>query len=160
LVVVEFADLECPSCKRFHTRLKQVEAELRTEISSVLLHYPLSNHRFAMPAARALECADRSGAAERFVAAAYAKQDSFGLKPWSGYAGDAGISDTASFVACTRETGPVPRVERGLRLGKAMDIQGTPLIIINGWRFQSPPGDQYLREVVHALLEGKPPPPN
>ena len=158
VVVVEFADLECPACKQFHTRLEKAAAELDTDVGLVMLHFPLDTHRFARPAARALECAAAAGAAARFVDLAYAKQDSFGLKPWTGYAAEAGVRDTVAFAACARETAPVERVERGRRIGEAMDLHGTPAVIINGWRFPSPPNDSQLRGAIKALMAGKEPP--
>jgi len=123
-----------------------------------MVHYPLSMHRFALPAARALECASSLGAAARFVDAAYAKQDSFGLKPWVGYAQEAGVGDTLAFSACLRDTARVERVEKGRRLGDSMKVRGTPVVIINGWRFSSVPNDNVLRETIKALMVGKPPP--
>ncbi|MBW3655682.1 MAG: DsbA family protein [Gemmatimonadetes bacterium] len=158
VVVVEFADLECPACRQFHMRLDKAAADLNTEVGLVMLHFPLNTHRFAQPAARALECAAAAGAAARFVDVAYAKQDSFGLKPWTGYAAEAGVRDTVAFAACARDTAPVERVERGRRIGEGMDLRGTPMVIINGWRFPSPPSDTQLRGAIKALIAGKPPP--
>jgi protein-disulfide isomerase len=158
VVVVEFADLECPACKQFHTRLKDAAADLDTDVGLVMVHFPLATHRFARPAARALECAHAAGAGARFVDVAYAKQDSFGLKPWTGYAAEAGVRDTAAFAACASDTAPVARVDNGRRLGESMDLTGTPTVIINGWRFPTVPNDTQLRAALKALMAGKAPP--
>ena len=61
VVVVEFSDLECPACKQFHSELKDAANDLHSNIGLVMLHYPLSIHRFANAAARALECASSAG---------------------------------------------------------------------------------------------------
>lgn len=158
IIVVEFADLECPACKTFHMRLKKTAADLRVDVGLVIVHYPLSIHRFARPAARALECANSLGAGARFVDVAYAKQDSFGLKSWASYAQEAGVRDTATFAACARDTARVERVEQGRLLGESMKVRGTPLVIINGWRFSNVPNDTDLREIIKALMRGEPPP--
>lgn len=158
VVVMEFADLECPACKRFNTRLEQTVRDLHADVGLVMLHYPLPMHRFAKPAARALECASSFGASARFVDLAYAKQDSFGLKPWVGYAEEAGIQDTVAYSACVRDTARIERVEQGLHLGQSLKIQGTPSVIINGWRFATVPGDDQLREAIKALMAGHDPP--
>lgn len=157
VVVVEFADLECPACKRFHTRLAAAAAELDTEVGLVMVHFPIATHRFARPAARALECAHAAGAGARFADLAYAKQDSLGLKSWVSYAAEAGVRDTAAFVACARDEAPVARVERGRQLGEAMGVQGTPTVIINGWRFPAVPDDAQLREALRAAARGEAP---
>jgi protein-disulfide isomerase len=157
VVIAEFADLECPACKQFNTRLQSVIADLHSDVGVVLVHYPLSIHRFSRQAARALECADRSGVANKFVDVAYAKQDSFGLKPWTQYALEAGVPDTVAFGMCARDTARVARIELGRRLGQELKLQGTPLIVINGWRFPNVPTDEQLREAIQALSRGRPP---
>lgn len=158
VIVAEFADLECPACRRFHTRLQQTAADLQVDVGLVMLHYPLSTHRFARPAARALECAYSLGAGPRFVDVAYAKQDSLGLKSWISYAQEAGVQDTVSFAECVGSTGRVERVERGRGLGESMNVHATPTVIINGWRFSSVPNDAQLRGAIKALVRGQPPP--
>jgi protein-disulfide isomerase len=158
VTVVEFADLECPACKQFNSRLKETAEALHANIGLVLIHYPLSMHKFAKPAARGLECATSLGSAAGFVDVAYAKQDSFGLKSWVSYAQEAGVTDTLTFASCMKETAPIPRIEEGHRLGQVMKLEGTPLVIINGWRFPSVPDDTQLREAIKALLQGKNPP--
>lgn len=158
ITVVEFADLECPACKQFHMRFNEAVADLDADVRLVMLHYPLPIHRFANAAARALECANSQGAAGRFVDLAYAKQDSFGLKPWVGYAQEAGVRDTSAFAACVRDTARVDRIEQGRRIAASMKVRGTPVVIINGWRFSRPPSDAQLRETIKALLAGETPP--
>lgn len=158
VVVVEFADLECPACKQFHNRLKTAANDLHADVGLVLVHFPLSTHRFSRQVARALECATTLGAAAPFVDVAYAKQDSFGLKPWVAYAQEAGIRDTVAFGGCVRDTARVARVEQGRKLGESMDIHGTPLVLINGWRFANVPTEMQLRGAIKALLQGQAPP--
>ena len=157
VTVMEFADLECPACKQFHTRLKQTAAELGADVGLFLIHYPLSTHRFAKLAARALECADAQGGAARFTDVAYAKQDSFGLKPWTEYASEAGISDTTRFSICVRDTSQIQRIEEGRRLGEEMKLQGTPVVMVNGWRFQNVPNDTELKNTIQKLMIGESP---
>lgn len=157
VVVLEFADLECPACKQFHTRLKQAAAESHADVGLLFVHYPLSIHRFAGQAARALECVAPSGFSSRFVDLAYSKQDSFGLKLWVAYAKEAGVLDTAAFTACVRDTATIDRIEKGRIFGEKLKIRGTPLIIINGWRFYHVPSDAELRQVIRNVMAGKAP---
>lgn len=158
VVVLEFADLECPACKAFYERLNQTAADLHANVGLVMVHFPLSVHRFAKPAARAMECATAQGAGPKFVDVAYAKQDSFGLKPWVGYAKEAGVPNLDAFQACAQDTAHVARIEEGRRLGEAMEVHWTPTIIINGWRFPGVPSDDQLRSTLQALAAGKSPP--
>jgi len=156
VVVVEFADLECPACKNFHQVLKGAAQESRTQVALSLVHFPLSIHRFAKSAARALECASTVGRADKFVEVVFDKQDSIGLKSWSSFADDANISDTAGFERCVRDTAAVARIAFGRALGEEMGLNGTPVIIINGWRFDRPPGRAQLVRIFESIRDDRP----
>lgn len=158
VTVLEFADLECPACKQFHARLKATVASLHEDVGLLFVHYPLSIHRFAKQASRALECAASTGRSAKFIEVAYANQDSFGLKPWSALAREAGVRDTAAFGACVSDTTKLSRLEKGQLLGDSLTIHGTPSVIINGWRFYHVPQEAELREAIRALRAGKLPP--
>src|SRR5262245_50946682 len=74
--VVEFVDFECPFCARYHDVLQSVLAAHANEVSVTLVHFPLAGHRFARPAAQAVECAHRQGRHLQMVDLLYKKQDS------------------------------------------------------------------------------------
>ena len=152
--VVELADLECPFCKRFHETLKLAKEQFPDRLKVTWIHHPLNGHRFARPAARAAECAHAAGRFQQFVAAVFAKQDSLGLKSWGEYAADAGVEELTVFRACAADTIRVARVEEGLRFGTAIGLRGTPTVLINGWKYQTPPSDSLLFRTIRAVLEG------
>jgi protein-disulfide isomerase len=158
LVVVEFADLECPACKQFHGRLREAATAAAINVDLRFIHFPLTIHRFANQAGIALECAARGGEGADFVDIAYAKQDSFGLKPWVSYAKEAGISDTTSFEACMRDPASLARVNAGRLLGDSLDIRGTPVVVMNGWRFHRVPAASELPELLVTLASNQAPP--
>lgn len=151
--VVEFADFECPFCRRFHNAYRESKALHGADLALIFIHYPLSTHRFAVPAARASECALAQGRFAEFVDVLFGKQDSLGLKPWSSYAHEAGVADSARFEACIANNEPMPRTEAGLRLGAEIDVRATPTVLINGWRFHAAPYDS-LSEIVTRLRLG------
>jgi protein-disulfide isomerase len=84
-------------------------------------------------------------------------QDQFGLKPWDDYATAAGVPDMAAFDACIKKTDPIPWVEEGKALGAKLDVQGTPTIIIYGWKLGRPPSEAELDAMVQRILAGKQP---
>ena len=59
--VVEFADFQCPFCRRLHEELKRIIADYDGRVNFVRLHMPLSRHVYARPAARAAICAEKQG---------------------------------------------------------------------------------------------------
>ena len=67
LIIVEYSDLECPYCQRFHATMKQVMEEYKGEVAWVYRHFPLTQiHPKAMQAALASECAWEQGGNEDF----------------------------------------------------------------------------------------------
>jgi protein-disulfide isomerase len=157
--LIEFADFECPFCGSFHTQLRTLRERYTTQVSLTYIHFPLPGHRFALPAARAAECAGNQGRFEAMYDRLFDEQDSFGLKPWSDYATAAGVPDLATFDACIKKSDPIRRVEQGREYGTKLEIRATPTLIINGWRLARPPSAEELDAMVKAVLAGKGPVP-
>jgi protein-disulfide isomerase len=155
--LLEFADFECPFCATMHKDLKTLRERYPTQVALTYVHFPLSMHRFAEPAARVVECAGEQGRFEAMYDHLFDEQDSFGLKPWSEYATEASVSDSATFEACIKSTDPIPRVAEGKALGNQLDVQGTPTVVINGWKLGRPPTLDELAHMVKAILAGKSP---
>lgn len=155
--IVEFSDLECPFCMRFHATRTSLKRRYGDLVSSSFVHFPLPSHRFARPAARAAECAAVVGRFDGFIARVFEKQDSLGLKSWGSFARAAGIEDTARFVQCSQDTALVVRVERGRALGEALGLKGTPTVLVNGWRLPEPPDSVTLFAMAERILEGREP---
>jgi protein-disulfide isomerase len=157
--LIEFSDFECPFCGSFHKTLKTLRDRYPDQVSLEYVHFPLPMHRFAIPAARVAECAGEQGRFEAMHDQLFDGQDSFGLKPWSDYATAAGVLDLTAFDACIKKLDPIPRIEQGKELGKKLDVQGTPTLIINGWKLGRPPSLEELDAMVKKVLAGKEPVP-
>jgi hypothetical protein len=69
------------------------------------------------------------------------------------YGAEAGVGDTASFARCAASIRSFPLVDAGRALGKRIGVTSTPTVIINGWRYSSPPYDS-LAELVGSLSRG------
>jgi len=155
--VIEFMDFQCPFCREFNQARKPLTAKYGSKIAYVFVHFPLATHRFAQPAAVAAECAGADGRFEPMLDALYAMQDSFGLAPWSAYAKRAGVRDTAAFQRCIADTTSLRRVSIGSAEGRRIGLEGTPTVILNGWRYGTPPSDTELTRAITDILAGRKP---
>ena len=158
VTMVIFSDLECPGCAAFHETVLGALRKHPKDLSVVFVHLPISGHRFALAAAQAAECANSLGRFDHFIDAVYAKQDSLGLKSWGSYAGEAGISDTAFVARCARNPDPSGRIEAGRELALRWEVRGTPTVIINGRRYQSPPTEDDVERSFQEVMGSVPSP--
>lgn len=155
--IIEFADLECPSCRTYAPRLKSMKQQYPGQVEIVFVHLPLTFHRFARIAATAAECAGDQGKFGAIAELIFQKQDSLGLKSWGSIAREAGVADTALHSRCMAAPKSSARIDSGVAIAGRLGITGTPTIIINGWRFRSPPDSAAMSRTIDAILSGADP---
>jgi protein-disulfide isomerase len=136
LTILEFGDYECPFCTRFAATSQRILAAYPEQVRLVYRHWPLPNHRFAYPAARAAECAGEQDRFWEYHDLLYENADSLGLVPFTDLAVRAGVPDVSKYEQCTRRSTPVPAIEAGIRDAAAAGGSGTPTIIVNGVRYR------------------------
>lgn len=158
VTLVELGDLECPACRDFQSTLATIRRKYSKQLALIFVNFPLSQHRFAMGAARAGVCAAQVGKFSQWRDVVFSGQDSLGLKSWGEYALSAGISDTTAIAKCARNAAPVPEIEDGLKFGTRIGLAGTPTVILNGWRFSGTPTQGELEAAIEAELKGNRPP--
>ncbi|MCU0617396.1 MAG: DsbA family protein [Gemmatimonadaceae bacterium] len=147
--IVLFADFQCPACRGYHERV--VKPAISRHGSSLRVFYvpfPLDYHEHALPAARATECVARAAKLDRWLDRLYAQQDSLGRKPWSQFAHDAGVVDTAAITSCLNASAEFPRIAEGLRLARKNGLQGTPSLVMNGRLYRDLPTAALLDSVI------------
>lgn len=67
--IVEYSDLECPFCKRFHATMQETVKQYDGKVAWVYRHFPLEQlHSKAKNEAKATECAAKLGGPETFWA--------------------------------------------------------------------------------------------
>ena len=73
--IVEFADFECPFCRRQHLELMQTLPAFGPRVRLVRKHVPLSMHEHAEGAARAACCAEEQGRGDEMADALFRNDD-------------------------------------------------------------------------------------
>jgi protein-disulfide isomerase len=156
--ITVFFDLECPFCGRFHESvILPLLADRPNDVSVAFVQFPLTMHRFAEPAGKALECAANQGEMLAFMATVFRQQDSLGLKGWVSFAAEASVPDLDRFQGCVQAPGIPDRVTGGRALAEELGIGGTPAVVVNGWALGSPPSREQLKGIIGRVRRGESP---
>lgn len=134
--IVEFSDLECPFCKRFHPTMKQVVDEYKGKVAWIYRHFPLDGlHSKARKEAEASECAAELGGNDKFWAyidRVYERTPSnngLDLTLLPQIAEDIGLNK-AKFEECLSSGRTAARVAKDSADAVASGGQGTPYSVI------------------------------
>ena len=155
--IVEFSEMQCPFCKRFHLELDTLQSIYPDAIQHTFIHFPLPIHAQALPAARAAECAHQQGRFPEMIDVEFNHQSELGAEPWSWFAAQSRVPDSVMFAKCMDSGVVPPRIAAGIELGKRLQLQGTPTFFINGWRINGLLPDSQMRRVVDDLMAGRKP---
>lgn len=162
--LVEFADTECPLCKRFHPTLQRLVAEHPGKVAWVFRHFPIAEiHPRAPKEHEATECAAELGGEETFWAyldRIYAitpsndKLDPAELPRIAQYVG----LDRVPFEQCLQSGRHAARVAANVADALAAGAPGTPYSVIvapNGKTYAVVGAQPYetLRLVIELALQ-------
>ena len=111
ITLVEFADYECPHCKRFQPVLRQILDEFKGEVKLYFKHYPLPQHTQARMAAEAATAAQKQGKFWPYEEKLWANQDNLTPAELEKYAKETGL-DMAKFRQDMESPGVKARVQK------------------------------------------------
>ena len=168
VTIVEFADLECPSCAHMHQFLEdQLVPKYGDKVRVVFKEFPLVKiHQWAETGAIANECAYQIDPA-KFVpyrTLIFQHQNDIDAVQANAsqvrdllmsYGQQVGL-DGAKLASCMDTPGGAKaRVEQGMHEGEELSVNSTPTFYING-RFQgATPPEIFFQAVDDAMKDGK-----
>lgn len=136
LTLVEYSDLECPFCKRFHPTMQDLMKTYGDKIRWVYRHYPLSFHQNAQKEAEATECVAELGGNDafwNFVDKIFEKTTSNGtgiaLDQLGPLATEVGVKQSA-FQSCLDSGRYTKLVQDEITDGTTGGVSGTPSTFI------------------------------
>jgi protein-disulfide isomerase len=160
VTVVEFSDLQCPHCKDAHPTLEKLMTEDKN-VRVVFESFPLPMHDWAAKAAAYADCVSRSSndGFWKFIQSVYSAQTDITAanadEKLTGFADSAGVKGT-DIAACAAKPETASRVEKSMALGKALDVDSTPTLFINGRKLPVVPYEVLQKLVDFAAKEATP----
>jgi protein-disulfide isomerase len=157
VTVVDFSDLQCPHCKDANPTLERLVAENKN-VRLVFQNFPLPMHDWAAKAAAYADCVGRSSndAFWKFVSSVFAAQSDITAansdEKLTALAEAAGVKG-ADIAACAAKPETTSRVEKSVALGKALDVNSTPTIFVNGRKLPAVPYEVLVKLVDFAAKE-------
>jgi len=164
VTVVEYADLQCPTCARLHEFLeKELLPKYGDKVRVIFKEFPLPGHDWSHTAAVANECAYqiKPPAFPRYRSLIFANQEvinAANLRDHLLSLGDEAGVDRAKLAACIDTQASLWRVEAGSQEGKDLAVNKTPTSFINGRVIIGLPSkaawDQAVDEALLAVTRG------
>ncbi len=132
VTLIEYSDLECPFCKRFHPTVKQALDEYKGKVNWVYRHFPLSFHANAQKEEEALECAGELGGSKKYYEYLNTVMDrttsngtGFALDQLVPLAKELKLNE-GKFKACLDSGKYAAKVKQSETEGQAAGVDGTP----------------------------------
>jgi protein-disulfide isomerase len=149
VTIVEFSDFQCPFCGQTAAVLEEVAAAYPDDVRLVFKHFPLKMHPDAAEGAKAAVAASRQ---DRFWAMhdrLFADRTAMKAEDLKTHAEALGL-DADKFAADLADPAVAAKVEADQAQGRALGVQGTPTLFVNGVRIGGAPKPDVLRELVDA----------
>jgi protein-disulfide isomerase len=153
--MTEYLDFECPFCAKAEPVLRRILDTYSGEVALIAKHFPLTEvHEWAQVAALAAEAAAHQGKFWQLHDLLFKHQQDLDLEMIFMLAARAGL-ELEKFASDLRSKPVRERVERDLREGTELGVDGTPTLFINGALFEGEITFNNLSRAVAGVLGAK-----
>lgn len=144
VVIVEYADFECPACAAYHGLVKEMGEKFKDEsVAFVFRHFPLSQiHRNALLSAQATEAAGVQGKFWEMHDIIFETQTDWSEKNnakeiFTAYADTLGLNKE-QFLSDLDSKVIKEKIAENYKGGAKLGVNGTPTFFVNGNKIQNP----------------------
>lgn len=134
VTVIEYVDLECPFCKRFHPTMQQLIQEYPNDVRWVYRHFPLAQlHSKATKQAEATECAGEQGKFWEMTDKIFEvtpSNDGLDMSTLPDLARQVGVSNIQQFQSCLDSGKYADHIAADLADAEAAGGRGTPYSVV------------------------------
>jgi protein-disulfide isomerase len=162
VTIVEFTDYECYHCARMHSVLKQLELKYRPRVRIIFKTFPIHidcnpylrvmAHPHACEAAYATECACRYGVFEEYTDRLFAARE-LAWDELLSMAEELGL-DRDEFETCMKSDPVWEAVRKDAYDAHILNLRGTPVIFVNGRKFEGYRSLKDMSLIVDSFLHG------
>ena len=153
VTIVEFADYQCPHCRRAAAALSQIAKRYGDAVRIVYLDFPINRSGISRVVAEGGACADRQGQFWPYHDLAFERQSTLAHGSAVAFAAELGLDEQA-FRACLESPHPRERVARGEAQARRLGISSTPTLFLNGRRLHLHDIETELPAEIDKILEG------
>jgi protein-disulfide isomerase len=161
VTIVEYADLECPTCGRLHEFFeKELLPKYGDKVRVIFKEFPLVQiHDWSLTAAIANECVYEIKPEAFAPYRSLIFQNQSGTNAANvrdtllGFADQVGV-DRVRLAGCLDSKASLPRVDEGSREAKRLEVQSTPTSFINGRMLVGYTSAEAYYTAVDAALKG------
>ncbi|MFW7382057.1 MAG: vitamin K epoxide reductase family protein [Oligoflexus sp.] len=160
VVIVKFADFQCPSCAQAATRLKQIHQEFGDQVQIVYKNFPLNSQcndgvqqqvfQYTCEASILTRCAGQYGKFWQLHDKIFENQSRIDRQRLELWALEAGLTSD-QIEECRNSKDIMAKIKQDAQQATALGITGTPTIFINGMRVDAGSVEQ-LRFHISNLL--------
>lgn len=152
ITIVEFADFQCPYCRKVQATLNDVLAEYHGQVKLAYRDFPLDSlHANARVAAEASRCAGEQGKFWAFHDALYADQAKLGQSELLETARKLGL-DQKALQTCISSGKFNAQIQQDLQDGSKAGVEGTPGFFINGVFLNGAVSTQEFEKIINNEL--------
>jgi len=151
VLMVEFADFECPFCQQMQPQLDRLFKEYGAKLAFVMKDFPLPIHPHAEKAAEAARCANEQGAFWPYHDILFNDHKNLEVPQLKEDARALGL-DAARFNQCLDSGQQAAAIQKDFAQAQQLGLTGTPSFFINGHYFSGVVPYETLREYVEQQL--------
>ncbi len=151
VVIVEFADFECPHCALVSRSLTEVVKAYPKDVAVYYKHFPLPMHTDAEVASRASFAAHQQGKFWPMHDLIFANQTALGGTRLEAFATEIGLN-LARFKVEMNSVEAAKLVDRDKKEGEDSMLTGTPTLYINGKLYHDEKTTEAIKAHVKKLL--------
>ncbi|MEZ5449825.1 MAG: thioredoxin domain-containing protein [Thiolinea sp.] len=153
VVLVEFADYQCPHCKHAGDALKPIAEQFKDDLRIVYADFPINRSGVSRKVAEGAACAFQQDKFWEYNALAFDSQRDLKADSAKKLAEELKL-DMEAFDKCLASDYPAQQVARGEEEGKRLGVDATPSLFLNGRRLHLNDLAAELPKEIEQILAG------